>query len=54
MGNASDVSPGYSGAVFDAILADRRLKRTKRMSVNHVTRFYLREISFVLTIFLST
>ena len=47
MCNASVTNLVSGGAVFSAILVVQRLRRAGRTSVNHITRFYLREISFL-------
>ena len=46
MYNASVANLVSGGAVFSAILVDQRLRRAGCTSVNHIARFYLREISF--------
>ena len=46
MCNASVTNLVSGGTVFGAILFDRRLRRAGRTSVNHSTRFYVREFSF--------
>ena len=52
MCNASVANLVSGGDVFSAILVDQRLRRAGRTSVNHITRFYLREISFLTNFFL--
>ena len=51
MCNASVTNLVSGGAVFSAILVVQRLRRAGRTSVNHITRFYLREISFLTNFF---
>ena len=46
MGDASVVNLIFVAAVFDTILVGRRIRRTGRTFVNHITMFYLRAISF--------
>ena len=51
MCDASVTNLGSGGAVFSVILVVQRLRRAGRTSVNHITRFYLREISFLTNFF---
>ena len=51
MCDASVANLGSGGAVFSVILVVQRLRRAGRTSVNHITRFYLREISFLTNFF---
>ena len=46
MGDASVVNLIFVGAIFDAILVGRRIRRIGRTFVNHITMFCLRAISF--------